>query len=77
MAAALADTHAIPLVLDVRFARRLVPVDRVVVDMLGQVRRDDVPDMPDRIIAATALTLGVPLLSCDRKIHASSVETIW
>jgi PIN domain nuclease of toxin-antitoxin system len=33
--------------------------------------------MPDRIIAATALHLSVPLITRDRKIHASSIETIW
>jgi predicted nucleic acid-binding protein len=33
--------------------------------------------MPDRIIAATALHLGVPLVSRDRKIQASSIHTIW
>jgi predicted nucleic acid-binding protein len=52
-------------------------VDRIVVDALGRVNRDEVPDMPARIIAATALALCVPLLSHDRKIRASSVETIW
>ncbi len=62
---------------DVRNPARLVPVDRVIVDMLGPINRDEVPDMPDRIIAATALALGVPLLSRDRKIRASQVQTIW
>ena len=33
--------------------------------------------MPDRIIAATALHLGLPLISRDRKIQLSSVNTIW
>ena len=41
------------------------------------LRRQDVPDMPDRIIAATALHLGVPLISRDGKIKASAVPTIW
>jgi len=62
---------------DLQNPARLVPVDRIVVDALGRVNRDEVPDMPDRIIAATALALCVPLLSHDRKIRASSVETIW
>lgn len=62
---------------DVRNPVRLTPVDRVVVGTLGQVSRDEVPDMPDRIIAATALVLNVPLLSRDRKIRASAVQTIW
>jgi predicted nucleic acid-binding protein len=54
----------------------LVPIDRAVVDALGQVHREEVPDMPDRIIAATALSLGVNLLRRDRKIRASSTQTI-
>ena len=62
---------------DLQNPARLVPLDRIVVDALGRVNRDEVPDMPDRIIAATALALCVPLLSRDRKIRASSVETIW
>jgi predicted nucleic acid-binding protein len=33
--------------------------------------------MPDRIIAATALYLGVPLVTRDGKIRAADVETIW
>jgi len=33
--------------------------------------------MPDRIIAATALHLGVPLISRDRRISLSAVATVW
>jgi PIN domain nuclease of toxin-antitoxin system len=44
---------------------------------VGRVVHDEVPDMPDRIIAGTALYFGVPVISRDRKIKASSVETIW
>lgn len=36
-----------------------------------------VPDMPDRIIASTALYLDVPLISRDHKIQASKIQTIW
>ena len=48
-----------------------------VVDALAQISRAEVPDMPDRIIAATAVHLGVPLLSRDRKLQLSNVQTIW
>jgi len=41
------------------------------------VPRAIVPDMPDRIIAATALHLALPLISRDSKIQLSSVTTIW
>jgi len=34
-------------------------------------------DFPDRIIVATALHLGLPLISRDRKIQLSDVNTIW
>jgi PIN domain nuclease of toxin-antitoxin system len=33
--------------------------------------------LPDRIIVATALHLGVPLISRDRQIQLAEVETIW
>lgn len=48
-----------------------------VANMVSQVSREQVPDMPDRIIAATALYLGLPLISRDRKIRLSAVKTIW
>ena len=55
----------------------VVPLDETVAGYLHKVERDQVPDMPDRIIAATALTLGVPVISRDSKIRLSSVATIW
>jgi PIN domain nuclease of toxin-antitoxin system len=48
-----------------------------IVDAMKLVPRADVPDMPDRIVAATAVYFGVPALSRDGKIHASNVQTIW
>jgi PIN domain nuclease of toxin-antitoxin system len=54
-----------------------VPVDATVVQAMSRVPRDGISDMPDRIIAATALHLGVPLVSRDAKIQASNVTTIW
>ena len=45
---------------------------------LAQIPRLIVPDMPDRIIAATALHLNLPLVTKDRKIQAlQSIQTIW
>ena len=55
----------------------VVPLDETVAEFLIQVSRDRVPDMPDRIIVATALRLGVPLISRDRKIQVSGVSTVW
>ncbi len=48
-------------------ALRLMPVDRAVSDALAKVARADVPDMPDRIIAATATHLGLPLAGARRQ----------
>jgi PIN domain nuclease of toxin-antitoxin system len=56
---------------------REVAVDRSVADVLSQVPRDQVPDLPDRIIAATAVLLNVPLISRDRQIATTSLRTIW
>ncbi len=48
-----------------------------VVEALATIPRDSVPDLPDRIIAATAVHLSLPLISRDSKIAASKVNTIW
>ncbi len=52
-------------------------VDSEVCEAMRLVPRAEVPDMPDRIIAATAIHLGVPVLSRDDRIRASNVPTIW
>lgn len=55
-----------------------LPVNRVIAETLRQIPRDTVPDMPDRIIAATALHLNLPLVTCDGKIQAlTEIETVW
>lgn len=47
-----------------------------VVRAVKRIPRDVVPDMPDRIIAATALYLEVPLVTRDRRIASTSLTTI-
>jgi PIN domain nuclease of toxin-antitoxin system len=54
-----------------------LPIDLAVARALHQVPRPAVPDMPDRIIAATALVHKLPLVTADKKLQASSVPTIW
>lgn len=54
-----------------------IALDRSIVRAIERIGRDDIPDMLDRIIAATALYLGVPLISRDRRIRASNVEMVW
>ncbi|MBI4701377.1 MAG: PIN domain-containing protein [Deltaproteobacteria bacterium] len=58
-------------------ALAVAPLDQEVARLVSQVPRGDVPDMPDRIIAATALALALPLVSRDRRIRASAIHTIW
>jgi len=56
---------------------KLAAVDRSVAESVPRISRGLVPDMPDRIIAATALTLGLPLITCDQRIRAAGIRTIW
>jgi PIN domain nuclease of toxin-antitoxin system len=56
----------VEVVLDLKIARTLSSVDIT-----------QVPDMPDRIIAATAVHLNVPIISRDAKIRLSGINTIW
>jgi PIN domain nuclease of toxin-antitoxin system len=44
---------------------------------LNSISRQDVPDMPDRIMAATALHNHVPLVTRDSKLRSCGIETIW
>jgi PIN domain nuclease of toxin-antitoxin system len=53
------------------------PFSAEIVEAMRQVPRADVPDMPDRIVAATAVYFGVPVISRDARIRASNVRTIW
>ena len=54
-----------------------IPLNLSIARTLSYVSSAQIPDMPDRIIAATAVNLGVPLISRDARIQASSVQTIW
>jgi PIN domain nuclease of toxin-antitoxin system len=56
---------------------REVALDRQITQVVRTIPRASIPDMPDRIIAATALHLDVPLISRDAKIQISAVTTIW
>ena len=54
-----------------------IPVTGNIANRMREISRDAIPDMPDRIIAATALELSVPIISRDRKIELSKLKTIW
>lgn len=56
----------------------VAPLDKDTVAALQQVPREVVPDMPDRIIAATSLQLAIPLITRDRQIKKSgNLKIIW
>jgi PIN domain nuclease of toxin-antitoxin system len=58
------------------FALSVLDLD--VARMLRRVPRALIPDMPDRIITATALHLGLPLVTADQQIRSAGiVTTIW
>lgn len=54
-----------------------IPVDLRISRALSRVDAAQIPDMPDRIVAATALHLGVPVISRDGRITLSSIQTVW
>ncbi len=51
--------------------------DENIAQTLAKVSRDEIPDLPDRLIAATALYYNIPIISRDHKITSSSLTTIW
>lgn len=53
------------------------PLTTGMVEAMRQISRADVPDMPDRLVAATAAYFGVPVISRDARIRSSNVQTIW
>jgi PIN domain nuclease of toxin-antitoxin system len=56
----------------------VVPLDLRGIDQMGAIPREMVPDPFDRIIAATALTLDLPLVSADEDIQGAIGErVIW
>lgn len=56
---------------------RVVPLDIHVTSQMRKISRSIVPEMPDRIIAATALHLGLPLVTRDHRLQQAGLQTIW
>ena len=71
-----ATTHVLNLLATSNESYFLVEIDLDTVRSLRLVPRAAVPDMPDRIITATALSLILPLITVDERIHASGVVPI-
>jgi PIN domain nuclease of toxin-antitoxin system len=56
----------------------VVALDLAIAQIIRHIDRATVPDMPDRIIAATALHLNLPLVTRDHQIQAlQSIRTVW
>ena len=55
----------------------LVDLTAEVAKAVADIPRNLVPDMPDRVISATALHLDLPLISRDRQIQLANLKTIW
>ncbi len=72
---AMADLQAATL--DANAVLRHVPFDENIALRMADVPRGELPDLPDRVIAATAHFLNVPVLSRDRKIRTSIIQSIW
>lgn len=54
-----------------------IPVDLKITRALSRVDVQQIPDMPDRIVAATAVHLDIPIVSRDGKIQGSGLTTVW
>ena len=48
-----------------------------VANAIPQIARTDIPELPDRIIAATAFVLQFPSITKDHHIQQSGLSTIW
>ena len=55
----------------------VIPMDRVIAEQMVDIPRAAIPELPDRVIAATAAHLGVPLITSDLRIRASGIATVW
>ncbi|MCW5932685.1 MAG: PIN domain-containing protein [Fimbriimonadia bacterium] len=55
----------------------VVSLDLEVCKSVQSVSREAIPDMPDRIITATAVLLQLPLVTRDKKIADAGFTTIW
>jgi PIN domain nuclease of toxin-antitoxin system len=58
-------------------AFKIFPLDYNVARAMREIPRHVVPDMPDRIIAATALHLNLPLVTRDHRLQAAGIQIIW
>lgn len=59
-------------------ALTFAPLNQTIAEDIENVSRSIVPDMPDRLIAGTAFSLNLPLISKDGNIgKLKNVKVIW
>jgi len=56
---------------------RVEPMCIPVIERSSSISRDAVPDPWDRLIAGTALHLGLPLITRDSALRALGIATVW
>ncbi|GAP96228.1 type II toxin-antitoxin system VapC family toxin [Leptolyngbya sp. NIES-2104] len=57
---------------------KIAALDQLIAFAIQQIDRSTVPEMPDRIIAATAYHLSLPLVTRDHRIRQlQTIQTIW
>ncbi|HEV2991489.1 MAG TPA: PIN domain-containing protein [Candidatus Angelobacter sp.] len=72
---ALVDLHTATS--DPKAVLQHVRLDENIAMKMTDFSRQELPDLPDRIIAATALFYRVPVLSRDRRIRSTAIQSIW
>jgi len=55
----------------------VVPLDLDIIRAIRKIPKEVVPDLPDRIITATALHFDLPLVTRNLRIHSTPIKTIW
>jgi PIN domain nuclease of toxin-antitoxin system len=74
---AMALDDVLAAITDPKNVLKLVALDDRIATSMRNIPRQEIPDLPDRIIAATAQFFGIPVLSRDGRIRASTIKTIW
>jgi PIN domain nuclease of toxin-antitoxin system len=70
-------TRLLEVIKDTDMGIIVIDLNLSIIEEMRTIPRSIVPDMPDRIIAATASYLKCPLITADHKIQAADIETIW
>lgn len=56
---------------------RIEPLCLPIIEKCRKIRREEVADPWDRLIAATSMHLGFPLISGDQSLQEMGLEIVW